>query len=288
MRVTWNGSLSFGLVSIPVGLAPATKPAARQSDVSFRLLHRECLTPIKQKRWCPQARPEVRPTSSSRAGRSRRASSSSSRSRARGARAHDDSRTIDDRALRPARRRRSRLDGRTYFLVPGARRRSAGPTSCCSRRWRRRASARSAVRPLRARVALPRPHARAAGSCSRRCTSRGRLLAGRDRRGDGRDRREEAELDLARQIVEGLAADFDPAELASEYRATSRRCSRRSCAARRSRSRSPPRSPPAVDLIEALKASVGRRRRRRAAEEGGAKQSAPKARAQAARRSVAT
>ena len=49
---SWNGSLSFGLVSIPVGLAPATKPAARQSDVSFRLLHRECGTPIKQKRWC--------------------------------------------------------------------------------------------------------------------------------------------------------------------------------------------------------------------------------------------
>jgi DNA end-binding protein Ku len=45
--------VSFGLVNIPVGLAPATKPAARQSDVSFRLLHRECGTPIKQKRWCP-------------------------------------------------------------------------------------------------------------------------------------------------------------------------------------------------------------------------------------------
>jgi len=53
MRTTWNGSVSFGLVSIPVGLAPATKPAARQSDVSFRLLHRECGTPIKQRRWCP-------------------------------------------------------------------------------------------------------------------------------------------------------------------------------------------------------------------------------------------
>ena len=53
MRTTWNGSISFGLVSIPVGLAPATKPAARASDVSFRLLHRECRTPIKQKRWCP-------------------------------------------------------------------------------------------------------------------------------------------------------------------------------------------------------------------------------------------
>jgi DNA end-binding protein Ku len=53
MRTSWNGSLSFGLVSIPIGLAPATKPAARQSDVSFRQLHRECGTPIKQKRWCP-------------------------------------------------------------------------------------------------------------------------------------------------------------------------------------------------------------------------------------------
>jgi DNA end-binding protein Ku len=53
MRTTWNGSVSFGLVNIPVGLAPATKPAARQSDVSFRMLHRECGTPIKQKRWCP-------------------------------------------------------------------------------------------------------------------------------------------------------------------------------------------------------------------------------------------
>ena len=53
MRTTWNGSLSFGLVTIPVGLAPATTPKARASDVTFRTLHRECMTPIKQKRWCP-------------------------------------------------------------------------------------------------------------------------------------------------------------------------------------------------------------------------------------------
>jgi len=51
MRTIWNGFISFGLVNIPVGLAPATTSSARQSDVSFRLLHRECKTPIKQKRW---------------------------------------------------------------------------------------------------------------------------------------------------------------------------------------------------------------------------------------------
>jgi DNA end-binding protein Ku len=49
MRTIWNGSISFGLVNIPVGLALATQ----RTDVAFRTLHRECGTPIKQKRWCP-------------------------------------------------------------------------------------------------------------------------------------------------------------------------------------------------------------------------------------------
>jgi DNA end-binding protein Ku len=53
MRTTWNGSISFGLVTIPVGLAPATEPSARQATVRFRQLHRECGTPIRQKKWCP-------------------------------------------------------------------------------------------------------------------------------------------------------------------------------------------------------------------------------------------
>src|SRR5205809_808566 len=61
MRTIWNGSISFGLVNIPVGLALATTPKAKQSDVSFRTLHRECKTPIRQKRWCPTHEREVGP-----------------------------------------------------------------------------------------------------------------------------------------------------------------------------------------------------------------------------------
>ena len=60
MRTIWNGSISFGLVNIPVGLALATK----SSDVAFKTLHRECGTPIKQKRWCPVHEREVGPTRS--------------------------------------------------------------------------------------------------------------------------------------------------------------------------------------------------------------------------------
>jgi len=55
MRTIWNGSISFGLVNIPIGLAVATQ----RNDVAFRTLHRECGTPIKQKRWCPFHEREV-------------------------------------------------------------------------------------------------------------------------------------------------------------------------------------------------------------------------------------
>jgi DNA end-binding protein Ku len=55
MRTIWNGSISFGLVNIPIGLALATQ----RSDVSFRTLHRDCGTPIKQRRWCPTHEREV-------------------------------------------------------------------------------------------------------------------------------------------------------------------------------------------------------------------------------------
>ena len=57
MRTIWNGSISFGLVTIPVGLAVAQQ----RKDVSFRTLHRECGTPIKQKRWCPKHERDVEP-----------------------------------------------------------------------------------------------------------------------------------------------------------------------------------------------------------------------------------
>ncbi len=57
MRTIWNGSINFGLVNIPIGLAVAQQ----RKDVSFRTLHRECGTPIKQKRYCPKHDRDVEP-----------------------------------------------------------------------------------------------------------------------------------------------------------------------------------------------------------------------------------
>lgn len=47
MASVWKGALSFGLVSIPVEL----RPAVRQDHVSFRLLYKKDLSPVKYERF---------------------------------------------------------------------------------------------------------------------------------------------------------------------------------------------------------------------------------------------
>lgn len=49
MRPIWKGHLTFGLVTIPVKLYTATDA----KDIRFRLLHKSCMTPIQNKRYCP-------------------------------------------------------------------------------------------------------------------------------------------------------------------------------------------------------------------------------------------
>lgn len=55
MRSMWKGSISFGLVTIPIKLYAATE----SRDVSFNLLHEECGTPIQYKKWCPSCDREI-------------------------------------------------------------------------------------------------------------------------------------------------------------------------------------------------------------------------------------
>jgi DNA end-binding protein Ku len=54
-RALWNGSLSFGLVNVPVQLTSA----ARDLDLHFRQLHKKDGAPIEQRRFCSQDDAEV-------------------------------------------------------------------------------------------------------------------------------------------------------------------------------------------------------------------------------------
>ena len=56
MRAIWSGHITFGLISIPVGLYSAIEAS---EQVSFRLLHRKDLAPIKYKKYCSKEDIEV-------------------------------------------------------------------------------------------------------------------------------------------------------------------------------------------------------------------------------------
>ena len=259
MRVTWNGSLSFGLVSIPVGLAPATKPAARQSDVSFRLLHRECLTPIRQKRWCPKHDREVTPDELVKGWEVAKGQFVVvEEAELEALERHDDSRTIAIERFVPLADVDPVWMDRTYFLVPGA--------------------APAQRRPYK--LLLEAMEEAGVGAIGRFVRSGRESLCLVRTRGSGlvletmylvEDVYSQAEideamaetavksneLDLARQIVQGLAADFDPSELASEYRRDLRELLEAKLRGEELTVPEPAEEPaPAVDLIEALKASV--------------------------------
>ena len=57
-RAMWSGSISFGLVNIPVKMFKATAAASGRA-VSFHQIHATCGTRIKMKRWCPKEDVEV-------------------------------------------------------------------------------------------------------------------------------------------------------------------------------------------------------------------------------------
>jgi DNA end-binding protein Ku len=52
----WKGAVTFGLVSVPVSLYPATR---RQAELSFRLLHEKDRAPIQYKKVCSEEGTEV-------------------------------------------------------------------------------------------------------------------------------------------------------------------------------------------------------------------------------------
>jgi DNA end-binding protein Ku len=54
-RSLWTGSLSFGLVNVPVALVSGV----RDLDLHFQQLHEKDASPIELQRWCPRDKAEV-------------------------------------------------------------------------------------------------------------------------------------------------------------------------------------------------------------------------------------
>jgi DNA end-binding protein Ku len=258
MRTTWNGSVSFGLVNIPVGLSPATKPAARQSDVSFRLLHRECGTPIKQKRWCPVHERDVESDELVKGWEVAKgqflmvedADLEAIENR-------DTSRSIDiSRFVRLEEVDPIYFD-RTYFLVPAGAEAQRRPYVLLLEAMKDAGVAALGrfVLAGKEKLCLIRPMGEALAL---------ETLFVHD---DVKDHAEidevvagsavkKPELDLAKQIIASLAAPFDANELRSEYRESLRELLEAKLEGHEIEVPEEPEPAQVVDLMEALKASV--------------------------------
>jgi len=55
MRPMWKGAVSFGLVNIPVKMYSAVE----DKSIKFKYLHKQCQTPLKYQRTCPSCQQEV-------------------------------------------------------------------------------------------------------------------------------------------------------------------------------------------------------------------------------------
>lgn len=267
MRTTWNGAISFGLVTIPVGLAPATKPAARQSDVSFRLLHRECRTPIKQKRWCPVHDREVAQEEIVRGWEVSKGEFVIVEDAELEALERDSSsRAIEITSFVPADQVDPIFFDRTYFLVPAQASAQRRPYALLLEAMRESGTAAlgSFVLAGKEKLALIRVRDDALVLET--------LFAAEDVYSDTEIEEavaeagaKKAELALARQIIDGLAADFHPKALVMEYRSELR-----ALLEEKLRGGEPVRSEPVevedapvADLMEALRRSVAEAKKRK-------------------------
>jgi DNA end-binding protein Ku len=260
MRTTWNGSISFGLVNIPVGLAPATTSSARQSDVQFRMMHRECMTPIRQKRWCPEHDVEVGPDELVRGWEvSKGQFVAIEDAELESLEQRGTSRTIDVVRFVKAEEVDPIYFDRTYFLVPAGTEAQRRPYALLLEAMREQGvvGIGSFVLAGKEKLAAIRPKGDALALET--------LFVADDVKGQeeideaiGGTAVKKEELKLAEQLISGLLGPFEPEEeLTSDYR-TSLRALLEAKLEGHEPVAAPAAEPeaPVVDLMEALRASV--------------------------------
>ena len=258
MRTIWNGSLSFGLVNIPVGLALATAPKARQSDVSFRTLHAECKTPIRQKRWCPTHDREVGPDEIAKGWEVAKGEFVVvDDADIEAIQLADDSRAIDINAFVPMEQVDPVYFDRTYYLAPASAAAARRPYVLLLEAMKETGMAALGRFVLRGAetFCLIRPRGDALALETLFLNEDVRSQAEIEEAVDETDVRD-AELGLARQVIDALANDFAPESLESQYRRDLHAMLEAKLAGEEIAKPEPVAETPVIDLMEALRASV--------------------------------
>jgi DNA end-binding protein Ku len=289
MRTIWNGSISFGLVNIPVGLALATTPKAKQSDVSFRTLHRECRTPIRQKRWCPTHEREVGADEIVKGWEVAKGEFVVVEDADLEAiQLQDDSRSIEITRFVDLDEVDPVYLDRTYYLAPAQAAAARRPYVLLLEAMKQAEMGAVGRFVLRGAeyFCLIRPKGDALALETLFLAEDVRSQAEIEEAVAGTEVKD-AELTLASQVMQSLVGEFDPAELHSEYRRDLRSMLEAKLSGHEVAKPEPAPETPVVDLMEALKRSVAEAQGRKKAAAAPKKKPAGTAKAPRARRTPA-
>jgi DNA end-binding protein Ku len=262
MRTIWNGSLNFGLVNIPIGLAVAQQ----RKDIAFRTLHRECGTPIKQKRWCPHHERDVEADELVKGWEFTKGQFVMVEDSDLEAVALQRSQSIDIVRFVPIDAVDPIYFDRTYYLAPASAEAQRRPYVLLLKAmqeanvgavgtfvlWGKENL--SLIRPLGDSLALET------------------LFFAEDVRSRaeidelvGETEVKDPELEMARQLVESLVGEFDPTEWENSYRRELRAMLEAKLAGQEITRPEPVAPAPVIDLMDALKQSVAQAQKGKAA-----------------------
>jgi DNA end-binding protein Ku len=226
--------------------------------VSFRQLHRECLTPIRQKRWCTVHDREVGPDEIVKGWEVAKGEFVVVEDADLEAiQQSDDSRSIEITRFVPLDQVDPVYFDRTYYLAPANTAAQRRPYVLLLEALKDSGMAAVGRFVLRGNetFCLVRPRGDALALET--------LFLAEDVRSQaeieeavGETQVKDAELDLARQVIDSLVADFEPTELKSVYRQDLRALLEAKLAGEEIAKPEPAPEAPEIDLMDALRASV--------------------------------
>jgi DNA end-binding protein Ku len=279
MRTIWNGSINFGLVNIPIGLAVAQQ----RKDTAFRTLHRECGTPIKQKRYCPFHERDVEADELVKGWEFSKNQFVLVEDSDLEAVALQRSQSIDIVRFVPVEQVDPIYFDRTYYLAPAGADAQRRPYVLLLRAMQDAGMAAVGKFVLwgKENLCLIRPLGESLALETLYFAEDIRPRAEIDEAVEETDIKD-PELAMARQLVESLVGDFDPTDYENEYRNELRAMLEAKLAGREVARPEPVAEAPVIDLMDALKQSVAQ------AQKGKGKPAAAKPKAAGGRKRAAS
>jgi DNA end-binding protein Ku len=250
-RPMWKGAVTFGLVSVPVNLYPATK---RQAELSFRMLHEKDKAPIQYKKFCSEEEKEV-PWNEIVKGYEFEKGQYVVMADEDFAKAKTEStETLDIREFVPLDQINVAHFESPYWLEPTKQGRKAYALLREALEDSGRVGVGTFVMRQREHLAALRPAGKALMVTTLRFADEIRSAEDLDLPGD--EKLGKKEIELARKLVDTLADDWDPAEYKDTYHETLRAAIEQKLEGREVETPAPRKPARVVNLMQALEESL--------------------------------